>query len=82
MHQVHWKIQTTSEEDVYGIPVNLCTRMSQHAKEDCVLFEENAYVAIENWLYDDKNIRYVKVKNKGKDIKLNDFGVTPIEKSL
>ena len=75
-----WRIQTTKEEDVYGVPVNLCTRMSQHAKEDCVLFEENAYVTVENWLSDEKNIKYCKVKCKGEDLKLNDFGSTPMRK--
>ena len=77
-----WKIKTTSEDDVYGVPVNLCTRMSQYAKEDCVLFEENAYVAVDNWLSDEKNIGYVKVKSKGKDRKLNDFGYTPMRKII
>jgi class 3 adenylate cyclase len=77
-----WKIKTTTEDDVYGIPVNLCTRMSQYAKEDCILFEENAYVAVQNWLLDDKKIRYNKVKQKGKDLKLNDFGLTPMRKII
>ena len=30
-----WKIKTTKEEDVYGVPMNLCTRMSTYAKCPC-----------------------------------------------
>ncbi len=77
-----WKIRTNTEDDVYGIPVNLCTRMSKYAKEDCILFEENAYVAVQNWLFDDKKINYRKVKHKGKDRKLNDFGSVPMRKII
>lgn len=77
-----WKIKTALEYDVYGIPVNLCTRMSQYAKEDCILFEEDAYVSVDNWLSDEKKIKYVKVKCLGEDVKLNDFGPTPMRKII
>ncbi len=77
-----WKIKTTTEEDVYGIPVNMCTRMSTHAQENCILFEENAYVAVQNWLSDDKKIKFRKVSNKGEDLDLNDFGPTPMRKII
>lgn len=86
-----WNIKTTGENDVYGIPVNLCNRMSKHAKENCILFEENAYVSIQNWLLNDKKIQYRKVKCvekafevkcKGDDVVLNDFGPTPMRKII
>lgn len=77
-----WKIKTAKEEDVYGVPVNLCTRMSAHATEDCILFEEEAYGLVHDWLADEKKIRFVKVKSKGEDLKLRDFGPVPMRKII
>lgn len=77
-----WNIKTAKEGDVYGVPVNLCTRMSAHATEDCILFEENAYGLVHDWLSDEKKIRFVKVKSKGEDLKLRDFGSVPMRKII
>ena len=77
-----WKIKTAKEEDVYGVPVNLCTRMSAHATENCILLEEDAYVSVHNWLSDEKKIRFVKVKSNGKDLNLRDFGSVPMRKII
>ncbi|PJC51303.1 MAG: hypothetical protein CO032_00155 [Nitrosopumilales archaeon CG_4_9_14_0_2_um_filter_34_16] len=77
-----WTIKTTNEDDVYGIPVNMCTRMSTHAQENCIIFEENAYVSVQNWLLDDKKIKFKKVTRNGKNIRLNDFGPTPMRKII
>ena len=88
-HGTLWNIKTAKEDDVYGEPVNRCTRMSKYAKENCVLIEEDAYEAVHLYLKDQKNIKFQKVvcdkkKSKvecdGKDIVLDDFGVTPMRK--
>lgn len=90
-HGTLWNIKTTKEEDVYGEPVNRCTRMSKYANEDCILFEEKAYLTIQLFLQDEKNINYRKVKcNKedpkvecnGNDIVLDDFGTTPMREII
>ena len=77
-----WMIRTTTEDDIYGVPVNQCTRMSQHAKEDCILIEENVYVSVQNWLSHEKNIKYHKVKSNSEDITLIDFGPVPMRKII
>jgi class 3 adenylate cyclase len=90
-HGTLWNIKTTNDDDVYGEPVNRCTRMSKYAKEDCILFEEKAYTTIQYYLQDDTHIKYRKVKcNKkdrkvecdGNDIILDDFGSTPMRKII
>ena len=73
-----WDIKTHIEDDAYGVPVNLCSRMSKHTKLDCILFEEDSHTAISNWLHDDKRIKYYKVKDKGKDVDLLSFGFFPM----
>lgn len=75
-----WKSNTHRGDDVYGLPVNICNRMSKHAKEDCVLMREISYVYVQNWLHRDKDIRFVKVKKLGKDVDLDDFGPTPMRR--
>ena len=90
-HGTLWNIKTDKMDDVYGEPVNRCTRMSKYAKESCVLIEESAYESIQLYLQDQKNIKYQKVvceKNNskvecdGKDIVLDDFGITPMRKII
>jgi len=77
-----WKVKTDAKEDVYGVPVNLCNRMSKHAQENRILFEESSYVAVQNWLSDEKRVRFVRVKHGGKDPELDDFGRTPLRKII
>ncbi len=77
-----WSIKTHGVSDVYGVPVNLCNRMSKHAIQDCILFEEDSYFAIKDWLVDDKKIQYRKIRKKGKDLELLDFGRLPMRKII
>lgn len=63
-------VTTYQKADIYGIPVNLCNRMSKHAKVDSILIEESRYRPIKDWLQHLDDIRYCK----SKDTKLVDFG--------
>ena len=65
-----WKIRTANEDDIYGVPVNLCTRMSKYAKEDQILFEEKMYTQLHDWLVEEKKIKFGRAHSN----KLRDFG--------
>ena len=70
------KIKTTTELDVYGIPVNLCTRMSKCASANSIVIEGKRFEDIKSWLPKDDRIKFSSVKK----VKLNDFGSTAIRK--
>ncbi len=70
------KIKTSKESDVYGVPVNLCDRLSKHTTKDCIIIEESKYQDIQSWLDKDKRIRY----GKSKIVNVNDFGKETIRK--
>ena len=69
-------IKTSKEPDVYGVPVNLCDRLSKHTSKDCVVIEESKYQDIQSWLNKDKRIRYGRTKS----VTVNDFGTEKIRK--
>ncbi len=69
-----WKIQTRQDEDVYGIPVNLCDRMSKHAVLNCVLIEDHSYSTIKEWIFNDRKIQYRRIKKNDQGTELPDFG--------
>lgn len=63
-------ITTRCEPDVYGLPVNLCNRMSKYAKDGSVLIEESRFSEVKYWLADDKKIKF----GKPQKMKLLNFG--------
>lgn len=70
------KISTTKEPDIYGVPVNMCNRMSKHAAIDSILIEEDRFQDIQGWLQNDKKIKYHKPKQET----LADFGPCNLRK--
>lgn len=64
------EIKTSKEPDVYGVPVNLCNRLSKHTSKDCIIIEESKYQDIRSWLDKDKRIKY----GKSKVVDVTDFG--------
>lgn len=70
------KIKTAKEPDVYGVPVNLCNRMSKYASPDSIVIEEKRYEDIKSWLSKDKRIKFCNPKK----VKLVDFKPTIIRK--
>ena len=70
------KISTTKEPDIYGVPVNMCNRMSKFASVDSILIEEDRFQDIQGWLPNDKKIKYHKPKQE----KLADFGPRNLRK--
>ena len=69
-------IKTSKEPDVYGVPVNLCDRLSKHTSKDCIVIEESKYQDIQSWLNKDKRVRYGRAKN----FYVEDFGTKTIRK--
>ncbi len=70
------KVKTAKEPDVYGVPVNLCNRMSKHASKDSIVIEEKRYEDIKSWLPKDERINFCRPKK----VKLDDFKPTTIRK--
>lgn len=70
------KITTASEPDVYGVPVNLCNRMSKHTSANSIVIEEKRYEDIKSWLPKDERIKYCRPKK----VKLDDFKPIVIRK--
>lgn len=66
------------KDDIYGIPVNLCNRMSKHATADSILIENNRYRPIKDWLHSIEDIRYRNLGEK----ELNDFGNVGLHKII
>ena len=64
------KIKTTNEPDVYGVPVNLCTRMSKYARKNSIIVENKRSEDIKSWLPRDKRIKFSPPEN----VEVNDFG--------
>ena len=70
------KITTSNEPDVYGIPVNLCNRMSKYTSAHSIVIEEKRYRIIKSWLPKDERIRY----GRSQTVDLMDFKSTAIRK--
>lgn len=70
------KIKTSKEPDVYGVPVNLCDRLSKYTSKDCIIIEESKYQDIKSWLDIDSRIRY----GRSQQVDVTDFGVEKIRK--
>ena len=70
------QIKTTKEVDVYGVPVNLCNRMSKYATSNSIVIEEKRYEDIKSWLPKNDRIKFCKPKT----VELNDFKRTTIRK--
>lgn len=70
------KITSAKEADVYGVPVNLCNRMSKHASSNSIIIEDKRYDDIKSWLPKDDRIKY----GRSKTVKLDDFKDTKIRK--
>ncbi len=70
------KIKTSKEPDVYGVPVNLCDRLSKHTSKDCIIIEEEKYQDIKSWLNTDDRIKY----GRPKQVDVTDFGEKTIRK--
>lgn len=64
------EIKTSKEPDVYGVPVNLCNRLSKFTSKDCIIIEESKYQDILSWLDKDKRIKY----GKSEVVDVTDFG--------
>ena len=64
------KIMTSKEPDVYGVPVNLCDRMSKYAHADSIVVEEKRFNDIKSWLPKDGRIIFRRPKR----VTLEDFG--------
>lgn len=71
-----WKIKTDDKIDIYGVPVNLCTRLSKYASVNSILIESDRYYPIRDWLQKDKKIKYSHLKPKLVD----DFGSMKLTK--
>ena len=71
-------VTTDKKDDIYGIPVNLCNRMSKHAKVDSILIEDSRYRPIKDWLQGARNIIYCKSNTE----RLNDFGDVCLRKIM
>lgn len=69
-------IQTRCEPDIYGLPVNLCNRMSKYAKDGSVLIEESRFPEVQYWFTDDQKIKFGKPKKE----KLLNFGFVKLRK--
>ncbi len=70
------KVKTSQVPDVYGVPVNLCDRMSKHTSENSIVIEEKRYEDIKSWLPHDKRIKFCQPRK----VKLNDFKPITIRK--
>ena len=63
------KVTTQQMPDVYGVPVNLCNRMSKHTSKNSIVIEEKRYEDIKSWLPRDNRIKF----GRPKKVELNDF---------
>ena len=70
------KVKTAKEPDVYGVPVNLCDRMSKHASPNSIVIEERRFEDIKSWLPKDERIKF----RRAKKVPLNDFKDIEIRK--
>ena len=70
------RVKTTKEPDVYGVPVNLCNRMSKEASTNTIVIEEKRYEDIKSWLPRDERIKF----GRPKKVKLDDFKPIVIRK--
>lgn len=64
------RITTRKEPDIYGIPVNLCNRMSKCVSSNSILIEEARVKEVKSWLSGDPKIIFCKPVEE----KLDDFG--------
>lgn len=70
------KVLTRCEDDVYGVPVNLCNRMATCAKNNSVIIEETRYDEVRYWLKENAEVKYCRPKVET----LKDFGDVELRK--
>ncbi len=70
------KIKTSKEFDIYGVPVNLCNRMSKYAFKNSIIIEEKRYDDIKSWLPRDERLVFRNPKIES----LDDFGSIAIRR--
>ena len=70
------KVKTAKEPDIYGVPVNLCDRMSKHTSSNSIVIEEKRFEDIKSWLPKDERIKFCPSKK----VILSDFKDIEIRK--
>lgn len=70
------KVTTVKAPDIYGVPVNLCDRMSKHAALNSIVIEEKRFEDIKSWLPKDGRIKF----RPAKKVLLQDFKYIKLRK--